>query len=514
MLIVSSRVDGRFYAIEDAMAPRGTYALCRLANWVTREDVEMLGGGGKGREEDERRACRNTKDWMGREGMAKLGVDRSNWWHAAVIPGPRRVDERLFKRRRLDGPRPMLKIGTGMSCAQKVKAEGMDRLLDATTTTSNPSLSLSTSQQKEVEIEADMFKAPTPSHPTISTTITTTTIVEDPKTTPSADELTGNLIHHYLDSLYLSRISLAYFAKGPLSRLRGAAVAGGVDCEKGGGRRVLSLLELADFLRAAMLTPSLLEKKYKETLPAVIRGVYGSDDDDDNNDHDGSGLSTLMKAAKPDEKQRKRKERKKRPLKPGKNGLFPNEEDVVKKWWLTCDRGLAGGGEFSSSTTVSPFKTKVEAMTARLGALRLREIFAQIIIALEVLAVEGSSAFADEQKAEDAVAAAADATTAGQGDIAHEKKKAKKGEEDKVENDVKSKQRGRQKAKKKKQDVQLVLDLLVDKLCIWRSIEQQELSFKESSSRDGNATRDGKARKDLESTDVLADFCVEVIIPL
>ena len=447
VLIVISRVDERLYAIEDATS-QGTYALCRLAYWVTKRDVEILGL------EEDSMACRTVEQTgRKRERMAKLNVNKSNWWHAAALPRPQA--EPLAKKRRLNGP--VLKME--MSHLQKVKVEDTIDSVDAVVSHPFPP-----PLQKEKEMKT---KEPTPSH---------AAVIEDPKMTLSGDELTGNLIQHYLDALYLSRTSLAYFAKGPLSRLRGAA---------GGEGRVLSLLDLSDFLRSAMLTPSLLEKKYKETLPGVIKEVYVSDDDDDD---DGS-LSTPSKAIKRRERQKKR--RKRRLLRPGKNGLFPDEGEMIRKWWLSCDRSLAAT---SGSSSASPFKSKIEAMKVRLATLRLREIFAQIIIALEILAVEGSSAFADERKMEDA---------SGQGDVAHNKNKSDKSE------DACSKQHG----KKKRQNIQLVLDLLVDKLCIWRSVEQQVSGFKDSS-RSEDALPGGNAKNISESFDLLSNFCVEVIIPL
>ena len=450
VLIVISLADERLYAIENVLSSHGTYALCRLASWLTRSDVEVLDHVKGARE------CLKADQGAKRRITAmQLGSEKSDWWHVATISGV--STEPFTKKRRIGGP--MLKMEMP---PPKFKAEEMNGPVD--TSMAPSSVPLKGVKGQKIKREATSSPAP---------------ILEDPKITLSVDELTNNLIHQYLDSLYLSRTSLAYFAKGPLSRLRGAA--GGVEC-------VLSLLDLTKFLRSAMLSPPLLEKKYKETLPAVIRDVYAFDDDDDKDD---GNLSTSNRV-KQQKQGRKKKKRNGKLLKPAKNGLFPEEEEVIRKWWLSSDWALATDN--CNSSSLSPFKSKVEAMKVRVAALRLREIFAQIIIALEIMAIERSSAFRDEGKKDDAN---------GHDNVTLDKDN---------QGDANCKQR----RTKKEQDVSLILDLLVDKLCIWRSIEQQDLCFKGSSrSEDGAPDSNAiKTSKVSGNTDMLSDFSVEVVVPL
>lgn len=453
VLIVASLADERLYAIENVASSRDTYALCRLASWLTKRDIEVLDHV-KGAKEC-LKADRGAKRRMT---MMQLGSEKSDWWHGAAISAVSIYP--LAKKRRICGP--ILKMGMP---SPRLEAEESKDPIDLFA--KQPSFaSLQDGKGQEIKREA----SPSPS-----------SLVEDPKSTLSFDELKNNLIHQYLDSLYLSRTSLAYFAKGPLSRLRGAA--SGTGC-------VLSLFNLTEFLRSAMLTPSLLEKKYKETLPATIRDVYAFDINDDEDD---ANLSTSNKV-KQQENRQKKKKRKGNSLKPAKNGLFPDEEEVIRKWWLSSDKILAT--ENCNSSSLSPFKSKVEAMKARVAALRLREISGQIIIALEILAIERSSAFTDEVRKEDVV---------GQDNVV-----SNKGGQ--AETNCK------QRRTKKKQDTSLILDLLVDKLCIWRSIELQDLSFK-NSSRSEDSVLHSEASKTSSrnvsgNTDLLFDFCVEVVVPL
>ena len=453
VLIVLSLADERLYAIENVLSSRGAYALCRLASWLTKRDIEVLGHRKGARD------CLKTDQGMKRRMTTmQFGSKNSDWWHGAAISGV--TTEPSAKKRRIGGP--MLKLEMP---SPRFKTEGVKVTVDILTKTPSSALLHEGKEQK-------MIREATP--PPAS-------LADDPKMALSVNELTNNLIRQYLDSLYLSRTSLAYFAKGPLSRLRGAA--GDAEC-------VLSLLDLTEFLRSAMLTPSLLEKKYKETLPAVIRDVYAFDDNDD---EDNGNASTPYRVNRQKFGQRRKKRKVKLP-KPAKNGLFPDEEEVIRKWWLSSDENLAT--ENCNGSFLSPFRSKVEAMKVRIAALRLREIFGQVIIVLEILAIEKSSAFTDEGKKEDAIR---------QVNVTSDKDN---------QGDANCKQR----RTKKKQDINLILDLLVDKLCIWRSIEQQDLSFKDSSRLEDNLP-DNNASKVISpnvsgSTNLLSDFCVEVVVPL
>jgi hypothetical protein len=78
-----------------------------------------------------------------------------------------------------------------------------------------------------------------------------------------------------------------------------------------------------------------------------------------------------------------------------------------------------------------------------------------------------------------------------------------------LESDAKPKK----KRKKKVQDIKLLIDLLLDKLCIWQSVEQDEdVSYLAKGSKFGD-TLDANSSKSA-SGDRLQNFCIEVIVPL
>jgi len=62
------------------------------------------------------------------------------------------------------------------------------------------------------------------------------------------------------------------------------------------------------------------------------------------------------------------------------------------------------------------------------------------------------------------------------------------------------------------QNLAVLVDLLVDKLCIWQSLEQDDIPLENSEGK-GNGAVPGKDTK-ASSSDVLSGFCVEVIVPL
>ncbi|KAL9086363.1 MAG: hypothetical protein Q9165_007149 [Trypethelium subeluteriae] len=274
--------------------------------------------------------------------------------------------------------------------------------------------------------------------------------VQEPTLQPfELNEFYSNIIKQYLDTLYLSKTSLAYFAKGPLSRARAAFTK-----ENGDAR----LCDLANFLRQCLLTKS-MDKKYRDKMPEVINKVALEDPPADIEGH------TAMK------------KRKSRRLKPSSHGLFPGEEDFARKWWYSPE--LFEVGVFSPERRDSVIKR-------RTGELRTRETQMQLILAMEVLALEVSAGSLGSKSDE--------ARTESQLSQSCESQNAKKQNE------------------KKSKELNVFLDLLVDRLCIWQSLQQdehQDAFIKQK--KEGN----GKSQHPLgkASNDDSRAFCVEVVIP-
>ena len=164
-----------------------------------------------------------------------------------------------------------------------------------------------------------------------------------------------------------------------------------------------------------------------------------------------------------------RKSRKRKKI--GKGGLFPGEEEFVIKWWLQREKTMLTNG---------PSDSRDDRVRVALVEQRARETQLQMILMLEILSLEATSvpSSASLNPSSDTV----NETAVGQ------PVQAKK--------------------PKKPQNLETLLDILIDRLCIWHTTSQE----------DSEAAHDRQQRQNLtDSTsndDYLRGFCVEVVIPL
>ena len=277
---------------------------------------------------------------------------------------------------------------------------------------------------------------------------------EAPVDVPSAQEQLATLLQHYMDAVYMSKTSLAYFAKGPITRIRNTFTSP----EQGAP----STHELTVFIRSMLLSPKASEKKYYEKLPAIIKAIPpGSFSDEEPVD-----VAVKSKASK-------------KKVKLSREGVYPHEGLVVKKWWKS--EMLNGDGPGAETTD--------QRIKRRIGDLRVREALAQLILMLEIVALEATSVHKPVSKEESSSLGDTQAST-------------QPGEEP----PLKPKKRER-----KLDDINLQLDLLLDKLCIWHATEEAGiLDFDAKPSRQNEFSEGGGKNG---SNDRLHSFCVEVIIP-
>ena len=276
----------------------------------------------------------------------------------------------------------------------------------------------------------------------------------------------------YLEALYISKTSLAYFAKGPLSRARAAA--------KSWTGSVAAMEKLITFLQESVLPLSLSDRKYRETLSGIVQGLPGSNNSDDDADAAKCIPVSLKK-------------RKSKRVKPGKNGLFASEEHYIDRWWSMKD------SELDAST--SPLATMEDITTRKIAKLRTRETKLQLILVLEIQALQTM-----------AIRQAVDADH---------------GEEIAAPREAVSASRRTTKTQKVP-DLKLMLELLLDRLCIWQSVTNED-EHESSSARPAFKQGPWPIGKGSDLTKVvsseedragesqsgsLRDFCVEVIVPL
>lgn len=265
----------------------------------------------------------------------------------------------------------------------------------------------------------------------------------------AAQDTLQELAKHYLEALYLTRTSLAYFTKGPLSRAR-AALANQPDSG-------LQASELIAFLRDAILSASVMDKKFRDGIAGIVKELPAP------------GLESPEQPAKA---KKKRKWKSKR----DKAGFYVDEKQCIEKWWHADDE--ASGGMSSAETADVGLKR-------RIPRLRSRETYLQLVLALEVLALEASLPLQLEQKLhEKDPAVAQNLETQGQdSSVPPDSRKTKA---------------------KKSQDLPALLDTLVDRLCIWHSLDSSSPAKKDNT--DETDPTDG-------GNDELKSFCIGVIIP-
>ncbi|KAI1363976.1 DNA replication regulator SLD3-domain-containing protein [Xylaria arbuscula] len=272
---------------------------------------------------------------------------------------------------------------------------------------------------------------------------------------PNAESIFDNIRSQYFEALYHSMGSLAYFAKGPLSRARAAFH---LDCDS-----TLEMSDLLEFLKSLIMTTAQIDKKYRETIPHIQSEMKAVIEDSD---------------AEQEQAKNKSKKRKAKKMKIGKDGLYPTEDDHVRGWWAV-HKPLPKDDEESTTTKTS----EQNDIKLQVSLLRSRETQLQMIIILEILSLE--PIVARETTNESQLPGMSPAE-----------------EPVKLSKDPLPKKRN-------KHNLPFLLDVHADRLCIWQSTALDEVNVNES-----QASSRPESRKSLRSTsDPLKDFCVDIIVP-
>ena len=259
------------------------------------------------------------------------------------------------------------------------------------------------------------------------------------------DDVARNLVQSYVEALYLSKTSLAYFPKNTLSKSWAA-----IGDLRSNSTRVTAFL---DTVKTMILKNATFDKKYRQILPEAIK------------EFSARFISSPSMSVK--------KRRKLKKPKPGKNGLYSIELDALEHCWRNQDPGESSQGNLSQRETL-------------LAAIRLREIFLQIILVLEVLGVEDQL---DMDKSDGCT------TDANNIHTPHFKPKPSKDSQ----------------KSQKCFDFISVLDTLVDRLCIWQSIEAASADSKASKDAETNALLSKPSH--ATEKDELRDFYYQVLVP-
>lgn len=268
----------------------------------------------------------------------------------------------------------------------------------------------------------------------------------------TSDDLLRSIKTQYKESLYRSKASLAYFAKGSLSRAR----AGFSDDTDGSTSRQC----LVEHLRAIVIPLDLLDNKYREALPGLVKDLPRATISDDER-HE-----VVAMYKKPTRKTKKDKI--------GKNGLYPEEELDVLNWWLNY---------VASVPAYDSLELMTEATATKILQQRTRETFLQIVVMLEILALESSQPNHSVHQGLD---------------------------EEPRRNDL----AGKKQKRKKPQDISLLLDLSIDRLCIWQSMAVEKNGSPEKIGDTGGVNIGQGPSTKKQDINRLRDFCVDVVLPL
>ena len=407
VLIVEDTQHETLAAIE--RVEKGVYAICRLVDWVSLDDFT-------------RQAIKRPRLHL----QQRPPIDgQGSWWQSASVQ-PALLKESIKPVKKLHDL-VLSKRPVNQNTEPLAKDKAMD---NAAAASAAPS---------------DEPKQTVPTNATPS---------------QSSDAITS-LRSHYLETLYISRAPLAYFAKGPLSRARFAYQERNMTTTS----PISDDFDLPSLLQSSVLpvkakgNNATIDKKYATAIVDLIREIPPGTSIDDETDQ----LKTLF-----GERIRKSRKRKK----PTTDGLVPGEEDYLIRWWIARESSLPQEGSEDSR------EKRIRNATSELKA---RELQLQIILILELLALQSQFTKADDAR-----------------DIDASK------DNDSQSQPVSIKQ-------KKSRDFVHVMEVLIEKLQIWETTSQG-LGFAIEGGLDSRARN--KGAQEGEGNDCLKNFCSDIVIPL
>lgn len=424
ILIARSESRDRFvYAIERYEANR--YTVCKLGNWVHVAELSHLA-----------EACYEPRC---RPAAQKPEVVEA----VAPIITPRLHKENKKKREAIDEIRSMVSKRPRTMSAAPPEIQTARSQPPIPSQSANQAISLISTVKSAVSVT-------TPSLEPLQQGSQLGPLDSTADTQASAEDILQTIRSQYFQALYHSKGLLAYFAKGPLSKARSAFQ---FDCDAN-----LDLNNLIDFLKGLVVVVPQIDKKYKETVPRLI-----------------DEMKVMVESDEEEEKPRPKRTKSKK-MKLGKDGLWTNEVDHVKKWWRANKPEVR-----EDDSSINPQEVKYH-----ISCLRTRETQLQMIILLEILALEAVRPAQDAQ----------DNQLPGlpTGDSAMEKP---------VEPAAK---------KRNKHDYPLLVHLHADRMSIWQSTTLDEMMMiaAEAQAKSGQ----GPQKSDRANSDPLKDFCIDIIVPL
>jgi DNA replication regulator SLD3 len=349
ILIARLKEDAVLYVVEKVR--KGKYALCKIGQWVQLRELM-------------RNALVSTtesQNWVGLRSRANSassdeGFGRVEPQHNGLEPKRKRLDF-WEKRRRTSGAeemrtfmmkKPAAVVESDESCPPPSQND-LDSMQSLT-------------KEESLEDIPDQLSEPTlpgQSQPEILLSESSMPI-EPAIEEPTPFESLETLRIQYLEALYMSKVSLAYFAKSALSRAR--------------ARFEGSAFELTEFLKTLVFSAKTMDKKYREVVTKLVEEYPAAAFSEDERE--------ALKAIAPSNK----KSKKLKVVKRRKDGTFPKEDTYIRAWWISGAKG----------SDINPTESRVEITKRRMKDLKVREMELQVVIILEIIALESSTRSADQ----------------------------------------------------------------------------------------------------------------------
>lgn len=207
------------------------------------------------------------------------------------------------------------------------------------------------------------------------------------------------------------------------------------------------------------MSTTVIDKRYRDGIPGCV-----------------ASIDILDQSADDAEKPKRRKTNKK--MKPGKNGLYPMEDMLIRRWWA---------GHDDEGDMGSPGTTREDIAKARIAHLRMRETQLQMIVVLEVLALQPLALVVEETDT------SLPATLPKSLGVSGKEKTAKP---------------------KTLEHLSMLIDVHIDRLCIWQSIALETVKVPNDGATGQIDTTRAPNSSSINADNILRDFCVEVILPL
>lgn len=425
VLVATSESTRKLYVLE--REPNGLYVLCKLGSWV---ELESLGDLAIACNHHAMNILLSRPEAQSRSFSVPLTTPQEYWEEkerqraiAELKALQKRPRSRQPDPEKLDVERPHLD--------NSINHEKIQNSIK------NPTAILASKSQLP------------PANTELDANLSCTTLCYNEKEVPPPppQELCDNIRNQYLEILYHSKGSVAYFAKGPLSRARAAF---NLDLDQN-----LKMDDLVNFLKSMLMTTVIIDKKYRDTISETI-----------------SSMRSLIESS--DDEKSKQKKRRTKKMKLKRDGFYPHEDKYVRGWWQSIKEARKAQLAEDETMTADEMKYHIE-------NLRTRETLLQIILILEILALELSTTCKANDRQLPGLL------------------------------DKEPRQQRPTHPKKNRQNLPLLLDVHADRLCIWQSTAIQIPVLADSSQY--SILSSSIQRSGMVGSDPLRDFCVDVIVP-